>query len=329
MTLTIFISIAINLFLFIGMIESFNSITTCNFHQNVKQEQRSNHHHHITTRRNVFDYIGMDEIDAARLQYEALIGPLILTTSSSSLSSKTKPQHPKILTSTCKKRKEIEIQLLQSLEYSDDGIDELMSLWIIAECPNNRINSQTLIDFETIDYLSTYGKEVTLRKIITDSNMEWIEPMNRLAYILYMKREYNECQYWLNIILQEKPWHFDALQLQLLLVLSSSNHTSDSHHHYRSTSNRKRKCAIIPIEAIYWARKGLPPIHHTKRRKVWINNAINHAKHTLYQLEIQTDTIRNNDLIDHNSFSRNFNSNLNSITSSNNNDNNNNNGIWQ
>lgn len=246
------------------------------FHANLSRSRQKD-----ITCRNVIDFIGggMDEIDLARLQYEALIGPMIFTATTSTTTSKnketSKPNNPKrVLTSSAKRRKEVEIGLLQSLEYSDDAIDELMSLWMTAECPSNRIGSQVLINLETD--CSTGQEELTLRKIIDDSNMEWVEPMSRLSLLLYMKKEYKECQYWLSIILREKPWHFDALQLQLLLVLTATRHDVHS----------------LPKEAIYWARKGLPPLHHTKRRKAWIENAIQNAKDSLHQLELQTDQIR-------------------------------------
>ena len=45
------------------------------------------------------------------------------------------PQSQQYLTSACRKRRRLELELLQSLQSSDDAVDELMSLWLRYECP--------------------------------------------------------------------------------------------------------------------------------------------------------------------------------------------------
>jgi hypothetical protein len=233
--------------------------------------------------------MGMDEIEAARLQYEAMIGPMLwgtsVATSSNSRSKQASttsvPNGSKILTSSSLRRKQIEIELLQSLGENDDAIDELMSLWIHAECPQNKLGAQLIRTFEQHCSAGGHAEEKALRQIIQQSRMEWIEPMNRLAFLLYLQKQYKECQIWLNHVLQEKPWHFEAIQLQVLLLLTTSQ-----------MNQKSTKTSKIPSAALTWARKGLPPMHQTKRRQRWVQQAVQQAQFSLQQCIIETDRIR-------------------------------------
>jgi hypothetical protein len=163
--------------------------------------------------------------------------------------------------------------LLQSLESSDEGIDELMSIWM-TECPSDPHGADALLQME--QDCSSGQEEATLRKIIQKHNKAWVEPMNRLSLLLFVKGEYDESRKWVNAVLEQKPWHFEGIQMQVLLTLASPS------------SNKKKRMA----SALTWARKGLPPLDHTKRRKEWVCRAVSQAQKALSDLEDEAFTVR-------------------------------------
>lgn len=206
-------------------------------------------------------------------------------TSYTLLTGKDSNSRRPLLTNTARKRRLLEIQLLQSLVDTDDAIDELMSLWMYGECPSD-VSAQTELalmeNSKVSSSLTTNEVEQTLRTIIYNTHCLWVEPMNRLALLLFLKGKYDECQELITAVLNEKPWHFEALHLQLLLALVMT----------KTNGNCARTTGTIQRSALYWARKGLPPLHHTKRRAIWISNAIEQAKGMLAHLEDDSYQIR-------------------------------------
>ena len=219
----------------------------------------------------------INAIEEAREQFELLIGPTLFddndcTCSGNSIVSMDDKKKPHLLTIAGRKRREIEIRLLQSLQYSDDAIDELMALWI-HECPNQIVNIDILQFMSSKDSSCTVTEaEMILRNVILhDCPISvWSEPGARLAYILFLQKQYEECEQYVQSVLSVKPWHFEMVQLQILLELS-----------YRRNMSR----------AIHVARKyGLPPLHHIKQRYRWVKNATQQAQHQLQQMELYTET---------------------------------------
>jgi hypothetical protein len=257
----------------------------------VGQQQRRRHNDPSSTIRKYLhlDNIGFNDIDNVRLQLEAMIGPLIFTTATTAgtsldgrpLQNQIQSTHRPLLTNIGRKKRELEIQLLRSLEYSDDGIDELMSLWM-TECLDDSAN--TLLRME--QDCSTGQEENVLRKIIQDSNGEWTEPINRLAFLLFVKRRYDESLAYCRIVLQQKPWHFEAIQLQVLLSLVKMSSSIPQGHN----NNNNNKNLSFPV--LQWARKGLPPLQHRKRRKVWVDRAVSDAQKSLLDIEEEDNRIR-------------------------------------
>lgn len=218
----------------------------------------------------------INAIEEARQQLEHMIGPMIFTDHNTGCTDTwTMEQHtkkkPHLLTNAGRKRREIEIRLLQSLQYSDDAIDELMSLWI-NECPNQIVNIDILQFMSSQDSTCTIREaELILRNILQDCPLlVWTEPGARLAYILYMQEQYVECEQYVQSVLSVKPWHFEMIQLQIVLALT----------YHRSMSR-----------AIHLARQyGLPPLHHRKHRSRWVQNMTQQAQERLDQLESYTES---------------------------------------
>ena len=195
----------------------------------------------------------LKEMEEARRHFESMIGPLLFD------------RDP--LTNASRKRRQVEIRLLRSLRHSDDAVDELMSLWI-HECPCKTVstNAVKFMDFEC----SVTADEATLRNILADCTVAtWPEPAARLALILFNQGRYVECREYTDAVVAVKPWHFEALQLQVLLRLV----------------NRDYAAAIVA------ARAGLPPVTQFRRRAAWIERAVSQAVSQLNALELQTATV--------------------------------------
>lgn len=172
---------------------------------------------------------------------------------------------PPVLTSMDRKRRQVEVRLLRSLVDSDGAIDELMALWMQAECDGLH-NAQTTaalkwMETECGDRIAT---EETLRDMIAECS-SWPEPAARLALLLYSQGRYAESYEYTQMVLQKKPWHFEALQLQVLLFLVSSDRAG----------------------AIWAARAGLPGLNQRRKRQAWVSKAVAQATDQLYLLEQQ------------------------------------------
>ena len=208
----------------------------------------------------------LHEMDQARQKLEELIGPILFDDHVDDATGLI--QTPHLLTNAGRKRRKLEIQLLKSLEHNDDAIDELMSLWI-HECPCKVTSTDSIQFMSSAEATCTLEEaESTLRYIITDCPIElWPEPGARLAFVLYQLGQYTECERYVQAVLQVKPWHFEMLQLQLLLQLSL----------YGSVRG-----------AIVAARQGLPALTAQRKRSIWVKNAVHQAKQKLRRLEEYT-----------------------------------------
>jgi hypothetical protein len=222
--------------------------------------------------------LDLEEMEEARKRFENLMvsdsQPSMYTTSTATATrDETQLPPPPPLTHTGRKRRELEIALLRSLEHSDDGIEKLMDLWV-HECPCERRSvriMKRMDEFSSSDGSSNIDSEEaesTLRKIIADCPY-WTEPAGRLALLMFSQGRLTECQYCIDQVLSLKPWHFEVLQLQLLVHLVRKDYVS----------------------AIRTARWGLPPIQQPKKRKVWITAAVARAQYQLHQ-SVQQQEVR-------------------------------------
>lgn len=199
------------------------------------------------------------EMDDARRQFESMIGPLLFA-----------DVVPPLLTNAGRKRRHLEIHLLQSLRTSDDAVDELVSLWI-HECPCQVVSTETILFKEyycsnSNDSAATLEK--TLRNILAECPVRtWPEPAARLALLLFLQGRYVESQEYVDQVLSVKPWHFEVLQMQVWLRLAAVG----------------RKDGLP--RAISAARAGLPPLSQPRKRAAWIQTAASQATAQLEALE--------------------------------------------
>ncbi|CAB9518428.1 repeat-containing protein [Seminavis robusta] len=121
-------------------------------------------------------------------------------------------RHPPLLTSIGRERMELEITLLESLAESDDAIPELWNLWYNAR------GASAAKELYQTESLVAQGQpaawkqaEELLRHIIAKEGIHWVEPLNRLATLMFLQSRHEESQQLCQLVLALKPWHFGAL----------------------------------------------------------------------------------------------------------------------
>jgi hypothetical protein len=147
----------------------------------------------------------------------------------------------------------------------------------MQERPAEIVACDVLRDLERNAAPSPECAQAALEAIVA-SHPHWAEPACRLALLHYVRRDYAGAQRMADAALESKPWHFEALHLQLLLCLA---HRRDS------------------VAALRWARKGLPPLstisggssslQPSRRRQRWVQWAVQTASLQLAQLERESE----------------------------------------
>lgn len=177
---------------------------------------------------------------------------------------------PTILTSTERKRRLLEIDLLQNLIHNDDEtVDQLWSLWYAERDCHENATIQLYAATTYSNDPNTWKKaEQILRQLILQHGIYWVEPMNRLATLYYLQGKYLQSIDLCNVILHVKPWHFGALSGMVGLYIQMNDMT----------------------QAKKWSEKRLPSFiegsrNSNQRRAEWVRNAVAEAKLALYDAE--------------------------------------------
>jgi tetratricopeptide (TPR) repeat protein len=173
------------------------------------------------------------------------------------------PEHD-VLTTTSRHRRELEMNLLASLADSDGAIEELMHLWMY-EHGSDAANA--LIEMEEVASPGLEREQAILTEML-EAYPTWVENQVRLATLLYYKGETQQSRQIVRDALKIKPWHFEAVQLLVMLALRDGDLG----------------------KAIVVARQSLPPLG-SKRRDKWVNGAVREAKAQYhYLLRKQSDS---------------------------------------
>lgn len=217
-----------------------------------------------------------DTIEAARFRLESLMrghesdegDDDVL---SSSLSTAV------ILSSEMKEVRRTEMKLLAKLETSDDALSDLWALWFSERGPGpatELLNIESMVtDGSSRDQWDE--AEERLNRLIqkynsNGSDMQWAEPVNRLATLCYLQGRFLESKKLCLEVLSIKPWHVGALAGVVLV------------------------CAKLGdgVNAKIWSSRRLPPLHPqtetatadaNERRKEWVHSAVREAGLTLLQ----------------------------------------------
>lgn len=196
-----------------------------------------------------------DEVEAARQAFERLH----LDDSTGTLRPGPLP-----MTSNVQRLRRMELTLLEALADSDQAIDPLVELWIrerqdAAEALHHMISSRFRVP--DLDH-----EEAILRQMIDDYGPDgWVEPHGRLAVLLFTRGEYMETIDLCDYVLYAKPWHFEVAQLLAITFLRVGD--------FETALRVTRHCV-------------LPPLHHPKRRKRWVDKMTKFARERLQDAEM-------------------------------------------
>mmetsp|Transcript_12024 Transcript_12024/g.24571 ORF Transcript_12024/g.24571 Transcript_12024/m.24571 type:complete len:247 (+) Transcript_12024:192-932(+) len=140
---------------------------------------------------------GGGDLEAQRLSLERVLS-----------TTKSLPKK-KSMSSVARLRLEKEIELIQSLNYDVNAIDNMWKFWFGA---SGKDANDELVEAELLCRSSdTYHKgEDKLRNLI-HRYPNFTEAKNRLATLLFMKGMTKESASLCEVILREKPWHFGAI----------------------------------------------------------------------------------------------------------------------
>ena len=228
---------------------------------------------------------GVEDLERARRELEQLLQSTSTTTettvtigaTSSTQSSAPNENDEFLLSCAGRQRRYVELELLESLRTSDEAIDALMHVWI-HECPADIHAVDAIQVLQDSCHDLQHAETVLLQ--IAQEHRHWPEPHSRLALLWFVQGRYDECERSVQRVLQQKPWHFEALQMQVLLqlVLKAADDDNDKDHSW---------AAALP-----YARRGLPPLQQRNRRHRWVDWAVQQAQQQLLRLEERDDRAR-------------------------------------
>lgn len=177
---------------------------------------------------------------------------------------------PPPLTAIQRERRLKELNLLSSLSDSDEGINELWSLWFSERGPTAAtilLRAEELVSQSSKQPQKLEEAESVLWGLIESYGLHWAEPVNRLATVLYLQGRLEESRALCKAVLDVKPWHFGALS-GIVLVCAGLRDVS---------------------EARLWADRRLPPLIPDRtsggRREIWVNQACQDARSALSSAE--------------------------------------------
>ncbi|CAB9496392.1 expressed unknown protein [Seminavis robusta] len=170
---------------------------------------------------------------------------------------------PRPLTESSRHRRELEMELLQSLQDSDDAVEELMGLWMVER---GMEAGEALQAMEMACSPGLLKEEAILRELLDEFGVHWAEVVSRLASLKYFQGNTPESKQWTEIALAVKPWHFEVIHTCVLNALREQDLGA----------------------AVRWQRKALPPLNpdtNNRARKAWVRQALKYAQESMDKAE--------------------------------------------
>lgn len=120
------------------------------------------------------------------------------------------PPHPPLSTIE-RERRRVEVKLLKQLEYSDEATSGLWELWYSERGKEAKsvINEADRLIAEE-DPSSWREAETMLVGLVEEFGIYFVEPLNRLATLYFLRGRLEESYKLCRVILKIKPWHFGA-----------------------------------------------------------------------------------------------------------------------
>lgn len=176
------------------------------------------------------------------------------------------------LTTSGRRVREVEMQLLKSLEDSDDAIDQLVHLWTTER------DGEAASDMLFMDLSCSKGLEIEEARLwqLIEEHPGWAEPHARLAAVLFHKGGPMHGSIAADMAVRAidlKPWHFEALHL-MVAISTNFNDMEGSMH---------------------WSHMALPPLDQetqNRDRKEWVKRSLMQAMGRFQEAERTTASIR-------------------------------------
>lgn len=219
---------------------------------------------------------GEFDVEAARQKLEYIMGggressrssPNNSITTSSAYQRLTveslKNNPPPPMTQSRKEQKLIEMHLLHSLQESDEALSDIWSHWFAEQ------GADPAAELLRGEELASRGPEhfdeaeQIFRDLIASHGLYWVEPINRLATLLYRQNRLQESKECCELVLTVKPWHFGALS-GIVLVCTKMRDM---------------------VNAKMWADRRLPAFQaagDNSQRKQWVNRVVNEATRSIF-----------------------------------------------
>ena len=178
--------------------------------------------------------------------------------------------------------KQIEINLLETLMDHDDSINEITNLWYNEQGPVAASKLKEANQLLLLGSKSGCDRAATiLQDLITEyaiQETQWVEPLNQLAKLEYIRGNVKKAELLCIQVLQIKPWHHSAVACLVQIYIRQNDTT----------------------KAMYWSRYRLPslqPIGTTNPRRIeWVEYAVQQASQqlTAYEQKLK-DSFRSTD----------------------------------
>lgn len=199
---------------------------------------------------------------------------------------------PLLLTSTGRRLRELEMALIGSLRDSDAGIEELIHLWTTER---DEGASNALLHMQTVGQCSSglVTEEAALRQLC-GQYPGWAEPWSRLGTLHYYQGRTADAVDAAEQATFYKPWHFEALNVCVLLLAEHQKQTRSSSGSGSSSGNAvgaRDDAEGWKSRAVRLARRALPPLNAAERneaRHVWVARALTQASLQIQHAEQAT-----------------------------------------
>ena len=227
------------------------------------------------------------EVDRVRKQLESLLGTAEDLEPQVDLEALMDPANanripdlipkPPPLTSAERDRRMAEIELLQALEDSDDTLQDLWDLWFSARGKTAKERLEQADEFMANGNI--LAAEKMLKQMIREYGVYWVEPLNRLATLLYLDGRLEESFQLCLVVLHLQPHHFGALSGIVAVCIGLG----------KREEARRWADKRLPTRV---ASSSFPPFAQdgptNPRRKEWVVRAVKQAQEAISHLEYQT-----------------------------------------
>ena len=188
-----------------------------------------------------------------------------------------------LLTSIGRERLETEIALLEQLGESDEPIPQLWDLWYSSRGPKA---AQELMATERLVAQGQPGAwkeaEELLRALIAREGIHWVEPVNRLATLMFLQSRYEDSLELCLLVLQLKPWHFGALS-GIVMVYQG---LQDNENMMTYALQRMPPLPKTKEEALKMEQQALLGGGAVETRQTWVYRMVDKAKAALLRDEM-------------------------------------------